>query len=48
MATILSLAMLLRHTCKHEQAAQAVEKAVEQVLEEGYATGDIAGANSKR
>lgn len=48
LATILSLAMLLRHTCKHEQAAQAVEKAVEQVLEEGYATGDIAGANSKR
>lgn len=48
LATILSVAMLLRHTCNHEEGAQAIEKAVAQVLEAGYATGDIAGANSKR
>ncbi len=46
-ATILSLALMLRFSCQEEEAALAVEKAVEQVLEAGYATGDIARKNSK-
>ena len=40
--TILSTALLLRHSLKLEREAQAVESAVEQVLAEGYRTGDIA------
>ncbi|MCL5256995.1 MAG: 3-isopropylmalate dehydrogenase [Chloroflexi bacterium] len=39
--TILSGAMLLRYTLQQEAAAQAVEKAVESVLERGYRTVDI-------
>ena len=39
--------MLLRFSCKAEAAAQAVEKAVEQVLLEGYKTVDIADSDSK-
>lgn len=46
-ATILSVALMLRFTCEHEAAAQAVEKAVDNVLRNGYATGDIAGKDSK-
>lgn len=46
-ATILSVALMLRFTCGNEDAAQAVEKAVDLVLAEGYATGDIAGPESK-
>jgi 3-isopropylmalate dehydrogenase len=46
-ATILSVALMLRFTCEHEAAAQAVEKAVDKVLQDGYATGDIAGQKSK-
>ena len=41
--TILSLAMLLRHSLGLEDEAQAVEQAVQGVLAEGYRTRDIAG-----
>ena len=46
-ATILSAAMLLRFSCQAEAAAQAVEKAVEHVLLDGYKTVDIADGESK-
>jgi 3-isopropylmalate dehydrogenase len=41
LATILSAAMLLRHSLYHESAAAAVEAAVSLVLEAGYRTPDI-------
>jgi len=40
-ATILSAAMLLRYSLGLEREAQAVEEAVQMVLEEGYRTQDI-------
>jgi 3-isopropylmalate dehydrogenase len=40
-ATILSVAMLLRYSLGLEREAEAVERAVSQVLEEGYRTYDI-------
>lgn len=40
-ATILSAAMMLRYSFDLDKEADAVEKAVQQVLEEGYRTGDI-------
>lgn len=43
LATILSAAMLLRYDFKLEKEACAVENAVNDVLNEGYRTGDIAG-----
>jgi 3-isopropylmalate dehydrogenase len=43
LATILSAAMLLRYTARHDRAADAVEQAVERVLAEGYRTADIVG-----
>jgi 3-isopropylmalate dehydrogenase len=43
LATILSVAMLLRHSLGLEQEALAVEAAVENVLAQGYRTPDIAG-----
>lgn len=46
-AAILSLALMLRFTCQEEEAAQAVEKATEEILEAGYATEDIASKNSR-
>jgi 3-isopropylmalate dehydrogenase len=42
LATILSAAMLLRYSLLHEEAAQAIEKAVDRVLAEGLRTPDIA------
>jgi 3-isopropylmalate dehydrogenase len=42
LATILSVAMLLRHSLGLEQEAQAVERAVDQVLAQGLRTRDIA------
>jgi len=39
---ILSAALLLRYSLGLEQEAQAVERAVNQVLAEGYRTRDIA------
>lgn len=41
LATILSAAMMLRYSFKLETAAQAIEKAVRQVLTDGYRTADI-------
>ena len=41
--TILSLALLLRHSLGLEDEAQAVEQAVQGVLAEGYRTRDIGG-----
>jgi len=41
LATILSVAMMLEITCGADKAAETVRKAVENVLEDGYRTGDI-------
>lgn len=40
-ATVLSAAMMLRYSLDLDEAADAVEAAVKQVLSEGYRTGDI-------
>ncbi len=40
-AMILSAAMMLRYSFDMEEAAKAVEKAVEDVLNEGFRTGDL-------
>ena len=40
-ATILSAAMMLRFSLDLDEAADAVEAAVKQVLKDGYRTGDI-------
>lgn len=42
LATILSAALLLRYSAGAEEAAQAIEAAVETVLKDGYRTADIA------
>jgi len=47
LAAILSGAMLLRHSLGLAQEAAAVERAVEQVLEEGVRTPDIAHTGSE-
>ena len=44
LATILSAAMLLRFDFKLEAEAKAIESAVAKVLDDGWRTGDIAGA----
>lgn len=41
LATILSVAMMLRYSLGHTQAADAIERAVDQVLDQGLRTGDI-------
>ncbi|TVO58048.1 3-isopropylmalate dehydrogenase [Denitromonas halophila] len=41
LATILSVAMMLRYTFSQEAAAQRIETAVKSVLAQGYRTGDI-------
>ncbi len=41
LATILSVAMLLRYTFKQEAAAKAIEEAVGKVLDQGLRTADI-------
>jgi 3-isopropylmalate dehydrogenase len=41
LATILSVAMMLRHSLDQATAADQIEKAVEDVLNEGYRTADI-------
>ena len=46
-ATILSAAMMLRHSFGMDEAAKCVEDAVEAVLREGYRTGDIARPGEK-
>jgi 3-isopropylmalate dehydrogenase len=42
LATILSVAMLLRYSLAKEGIADVIEKAVEKVLNEGYRTADLA------
>jgi len=42
LATILSAAMLLRHSLGQDEAALAIESAVERALEAGYRTPDLA------
>lgn len=41
LATILSLAMLVRYSLNDEQRAAQIEQAVQKVLEQGYRTADI-------
>ena len=41
LATILSLAMMMRHTCDSPAGANALERAVVSVLEQGFRTKDI-------
>ena len=45
MATILSIAMMLRLSFNLEEEAKAVEEAVEKVLAAGYRTADLYGEN---
>ncbi len=47
LATILSVAMLLRHSLGVEAEAQAIERAVDDVLAAGVRTGDIADPGSE-
>jgi 3-isopropylmalate dehydrogenase len=47
-ATILSAAMMLRYSFGLEEAARAVELAVDEVLEEGYRTYDIMSEGKKK
>jgi 3-isopropylmalate dehydrogenase len=46
-ATILSVALLLRHSLGLEAEAAAVEAAVSAVIDRGVLTGDLAGPGSK-
>ena len=48
LATVLSAAMMLEHSFHQSRAAQAVERAVEQVLEDGYRTADIYSEGSTK
>ena len=47
LATILSVAMMLRHSLNQGEAADRIEQAVENVLNEGYRTADIQEAGCK-
>ncbi len=47
-ATILSAAMMLRYSFDLDQEADAIEAAVQQVLTEGYRTGDIMSDGCKK
>ena len=47
-ATILSAAMLLRYSLNMDEAAADVERAVKQVLNDGYRTVDILSAGTKK
>jgi len=48
LATILSVAMMLRYTFADEGAAMRIESAVKRVLAQGFRTGDIYEAGMKR
>jgi 3-isopropylmalate dehydrogenase len=48
LATILSVAMMLRYSFANEEAAQRIEAAVRKVLAQGYRTGDIYESGMKR
>ena len=41
MGTVLSAAMLLRYSLREEEAARAIEKAVDKTLEDGFRTPDL-------
>jgi 3-isopropylmalate dehydrogenase len=43
LATILSIAMMLKHTLNQPKAGEAIEAACAKVLADGYRTGDIMG-----
>jgi len=47
-AQILSVALMLRHSFGQEEAAQAIESAVRNVIEAGYRTGDIFTEGTRR
>jgi 3-isopropylmalate dehydrogenase len=47
LATILSVAMLLRYSFNNETFAEAIENAVSKVLQDGLRTQDIASENTK-
>lgn len=47
LATILSVAMMLRHSFDQAAAADRIERAVENVLNEGYRTADIQESGGK-
>ena len=47
LATILSVALLLRYSLQNENAARAIEKAVDAVLQNGMRTPDIAQAGEE-
>lgn len=48
LATILSLAMMMRYTFAEEAAAARIEAAVKRVLKQGYRTADIFEAGTKK
>lgn len=48
LAAILSVAMMFEHSFQLTELAQTVEKAVEDVLNEGYRTADIYGEGSRK
>ena len=48
LATILSVAMMLRYTFADETSATRIENAVKQALAQGYRTGDIYTAGTNR
>ncbi|ANQ84206.1 3-isopropylmalate dehydrogenase [Azoarcus olearius] len=48
LATILSAAMMLRYTFNQEEAAVRIERAVKKVLAQGFRTGDIYEAGTKK
>jgi 3-isopropylmalate dehydrogenase len=48
LATILSVAMMLRYSLKQEQAAKRIEAAVSKVLRDGLRTADIHTAGTKK
>jgi 3-isopropylmalate dehydrogenase len=48
LATILSVAMMLRYTFAMEEVAQRIENAVKKVLAQGYRTGDIFEAGTRK
>jgi 3-isopropylmalate dehydrogenase len=47
LAMILTTAMLLRHSCGLEEEAQAVESAVQDVIESGLRTADLAAPGER-
>jgi 3-isopropylmalate dehydrogenase len=46
LATILAAAMMLRHSLQMESEAAAIERAVSQVLDQGFRTADIAAGDA--